>query len=63
MRMKKIKVKILIDEGASIECIETMKGENGRSLANLRVRLERQKVLKLDFLILNPLMTLRIRFS
>ena len=36
MGMKKIKVYILIDGGASIECIGAMKGEDGESLADLR---------------------------
>ena len=47
--MKKIKVYTLIDEGASPKCIGTMKGEDGESLADLRVRLEEMKVLEFKF--------------
>jgi hypothetical protein len=49
MGMKKIKVYTLTDEGSSPKCIGTMKGEDGESLADLRVRLEEKKVLKFDF--------------
>ena len=42
--MKKIKVYILIGEGASPKCIGTMKGEDGESLAYLRMHLEENKV-------------------
>jgi hypothetical protein len=40
MGMRKIKVYTLIDEGACLKCIGTMKGEDGESLAKLRVHLE-----------------------
>ena len=49
MRLKKIKVSILTDEGASPKCIVTMKGEDGESLADLRVRLKEKKILKFKF--------------
>ena len=49
MGMKKIKVYTLIDKGASPKWIGTMKGEDGESLVDLRVRLEEKKVLKLKF--------------
>ena len=49
MRMKIIKVYILIDEEASPKCIGTMKREDGESLADLRMRLEENKVLKFEF--------------
>ena len=39
MRMKKIKVYTLIDEGASPKCIRTMKREDKGSLIDQRVRL------------------------
>ena len=41
--MKKIKVYTLTDEGASSKCIGTMKGEDGESLADLRVHLRKKK--------------------
>jgi hypothetical protein len=43
MATKKIEVYILIDEGTSPKCIGTMKGEDGKSLANLRMRSEEGK--------------------
>ena len=44
MRMKKIKVNTLTNEGGSPKCNGTMKGEDGESLADLRVRLEKKKI-------------------
>ena len=44
-----IKVYTLSDEWVSPKRIGTMKGEDGESLANLRVRLEESKVLKFEF--------------
>ena len=49
MGMKKIKIYTLINEGASPKCIETMKGEDGESLADLRVRLEEKEKEKIEF--------------
>ena len=46
MGMKEIKVYTLIDEGTSPKCIGTMRGEDGKSLANLRLRLEEEKKFK-----------------
>ena len=46
MRMKKVKVYTHTDEGAAPKCIERMKGEDGESLAYLRIRLTEKKVLK-----------------
>ena len=54
MGMKKIKVYILIDEGTSPKCTRTMKGEDGESLADLRVRLEENDVLKFEFQYQDP---------
>ena len=42
--IKKIKVYLLADGGASPKCIGTMKGEDGESLGDLRVRLEENKI-------------------
>ena len=39
-RMKKILVHTHSDEGASLKCIGTIKGEDGETLADLRVRLQ-----------------------
>ena len=49
MGMKKIKVYSLSDEGAPPKCIGTIKGEDGESLANIKVHLEEFKVLKFGF--------------
>ena len=49
MGMKKIKVSILIDEGAFPKYIVTVKGEDRESLVDLRVRLEEKKNLKSEF--------------
>jgi hypothetical protein len=49
MRMKKIKVYTLTDEGASSKCIETMKREDRESLVDPRVCLEEKRVLKFEF--------------
>ena len=54
MRMKKIKVYTLTDEGTSPKCIGTMKGEDEESLANLKMRLEEKKVLKFEFQYWDP---------
>jgi hypothetical protein len=43
MRMKKIKVCKLTNEGASSQYIGTMKGEDGESLVYLRMRLEEKR--------------------
>ena len=43
MGMKKIKVYTLTVEGASPKCIGIMKGEDGESLVDLRVRLDKIK--------------------
>ena len=42
--MKKIKVYTLTNETTSPMCIGTMKGEDGESLVDLRMRLEEMKV-------------------
>ena len=49
MGMKKIKIYTRINEGASPKCIETMKGEDGESLVDLRVRLEEKEKEKIEF--------------
>ena len=46
MWMKKIGVYILIDEGTSPKCIGTMKGEDGESSVDPRLRLEEEEKLK-----------------
>ena len=49
MRMKKIKVYTLINERESSKCIGIVKGEDRESLAELRMCLEDQKILKFEF--------------
>ena len=46
--MTKTKVYTFINERLFPKCIGTMKGEDGESLADLRMRLEKMKVLKFE---------------
>ena len=49
MGIKEIKVYTLTNEGTSLKCIGTMKGEDGESLVDLSVRLEDKSVSKFEF--------------
>ena len=52
--MKWINVYTHTNEGTSAKCIMALKGEDGESLANLRVSLEGNKDLKLEFQYKDP---------